>query len=268
MLENAPGKQKELRYLMHPILFKLGPISIHSYGVMLALAFFSGVLLVRRQARREGIDVENILDLSFVILISAIVGSRALFVLLNIKDYLAHPGQIFMLQQGGLAFHGGLFLALASGIWFLRRKRMKVGTTADLVIPYVALGQAVGRIGCFLNGCCYGLPTNLPWAITFPPKSPAHSHFLDASLHPTQVYQLLANLFIFVVLIKLRRRSRYQGQVFLRYLLLYGVFRFLIEFLRGDNPPILFQLTISQVISLAIFLLATASMVILHTRKV
>ncbi|MCK4261889.1 prolipoprotein diacylglyceryl transferase [bacterium] len=251
---------------MHPILFKIGPICIYSYGAMLALAFFSGIMLVRRQAMREGIDGERILDLGFVILISAIVGARLLFVILNIKDYLAHPGQIFMLHRGGLIFYGGLFLALVSGIWYLRRKQMKVLKVADLVIPYVALGQAVGRIGCLLNGCCYGFPGNLPWAITFPPNSPAHSHFLDASLHPTQAYHLLANLFIFIVLIKLRRRSRYHGQILLSYLLLYSFFRFLIEFLRGDNPRILFQLTISQLISLAIFPLAATVMVILWKR--
>ena len=165
-----------------------------------------------------------------------------------------------------MVFYGGLILALVSAIWFLKKNQMKVWPVVDLFIPYVALGQAVGRIGCFLNGCCYGFPGNLPWAITFPPGSPAHSHFADASLHPTQLYHSLANLFIFFVLIKLRRRSRYQGQVLLSYLLLYCVFRFLVEFLRGDNPRILFQLTMSQLISVAIFLLATASMVILWRR--
>ncbi len=131
MLENAQEKQKGLRKLMHPLLFKLGPISIYSYGAMLALAFFSGILLIRRQARREGIDAEKILDLGFVILISAIVGARLLFVLLNIKDYLAHPGRIFMLQRGGLVFYGGLFLAIAGGIWFLKRTRTRKSAASE-----------------------------------------------------------------------------------------------------------------------------------------
>lgn len=252
---------------MYPILFKLGRLSIYCYGAMLALAFLSGVLLARRQARKEGLDPEKFLDLSLVILVSAIVGARLLFILLNIKHYYSHPGEIFLFRQGGLAFYGGLFLALASGIWYLKRKKMPMWRGADLVIPYVALGQAVGRLGCFLNGCCYGIPTDLPWGVTFPPGTSAHNHFLDASLHPTQLYHSLANLFIFAVLIKLRRRSHYPGQILLSYLLLYSVFRSLIEFLRGDNPQILFHLTISQLISLVIFPLATASLVILWKRS-
>lgn len=234
---------------MYPILFKIGPITIYSYGVMVALGFIAGIWLARGRARSDGIDPDRVIDLGVYVLISAIVGSRLLYVLLNLKEYLASPKEIFMVQHGGLVFYGGAILATATGALFLRKRKISILRMGDVVIPYVALGQVIGRIGCLLNGCCYGKVTNLPWGIYFPGQR--------LPLHPTQIYFSLNCLAIFIILAFIREQKAYNGQVFLSYFLLYPFGQFFIEFFRGDTPGTIFGLfTVSQLISVGIFFIA------------
>ena len=227
---------------MHPILFEIGPLTVYSYGVMLALAFVVGIWFATRQARREGVPANTILDLSLVALITGIIGARILFVLLNLDYYSKHPFESIMFWQGGLIYSGGLILGTLCAILFLKVRRLNIWKVVDICAPSLALGQVVGRIGCFLNGCCFGKPVS--WGIKFPPGSMASYEQFSQGLiksvneyslpvHPTQLYSSLNALIIFLILILVRSRKRFNGELFWLYLLLYAITRFAIEFLRG-----------------------------------
>ena len=213
---------------MHPVLFKIGPYSVYSYGAMLALAFLVCSFLAKRRAASIGMDGEKILDLTVLLIMSGVIGGRIMFVILDLEYFKTRPLDIFKLWEGGLVWYGGLILAVISGAVFLRIYKMPILKTADLMMPYVALGQAIGRIGCFLNGCCYG-------------KTPAL---------PTQLFESAAMLIVYLIL---RRRVPSNGRTFFLYLILYSVFRFFNEFIRGDNMLAVMGLTFSQFISVIIF---------------
>ena len=195
---------------------------------MLALAFLVCSFLARRRAASIGLDGEKILDLMILLIISGVIGGRIMFVLLDFGYFKARPLDIFKLWEGGLVWYGGFILAVISGAVFLRIYKMPVLKTADLIMPYIALGQSIGRIGCFLNGCCYGKTTALP----------------------TQLFESAA---MFIVYLILRRRIPSNGRTLFLYLILYSVFRFFNEFLRGDNMLAVMGLTFSQFISVIIF---------------
>ncbi|MDD5736771.1 MAG: prolipoprotein diacylglyceryl transferase [Candidatus Omnitrophica bacterium] len=230
---------------MHPVLFEIGTFKVYSYGAALAIAFLLATSLARRKAASEGMDGDKVLDLCIVLIISGIAGARLLFVLLNIDAFTARPADIFKLWEGGLVWYGGLISAAAGALVFMKANRMPALKTADIVAPYIALGQAIGRIGCFLNGCCYGKHTDLPIGVSFPG--------IEGRVIPTQIIESGA---MFVIFFVLSRRRPSGGRTFILYLLLYSCFRFLNEFLRGDNPAFFAGLTVSQVISVAIFALA------------
>lgn len=230
---------------MHPVIAKIGPLSIYSYGFMVATAFMVATILAALEARREKVPVGRIIDLSLYMIISGLVGARLLYVFLNWKDFIRSPLEAFMLTHGGLVFYGGAILALIAGIWYAKRAGLAVLKTSDLMVPYVALGQAIGRIGCLLNGCCYGKPTEFFLGLVFPGSS--------QPLHATEVYSSLKMVLIFLILRVYSERKFYAGQILIFYGLLYSGFRFLIEFLRGDSPAILFGLTVFQLISVGVF---------------
>jgi len=241
---------------VHPILFKIGPITIYSYGVMLTLAFGVGIYLARERALIVGISTKIIMDLGVYVLISSIIGARLLYVLTNLNEYKAHPLEAIF-SRYGFVFYGGLILATTVGIWYLRRQKLPVWEIADISAPSIAIGQAIGRIGCFLNGCCYGKPTTLPWGVMLLGKNPLEM----TPIHPTQLYSSVSDLIIFVILSCLWKRKKFDGQVFLSYLILYSIARFIIEIYRGDNPYIFLHLTLSQIISIFIGLAAVTIMI-------
>lgn len=232
---------------MRPVLFEMGPVTFYSYGAVLALAFLAATFLATRSARASGVDSGRILDLALIILISGVVGSRILYVMLNWQDFSEYPTRIFFLNRGGLAIYGGFALSIPLGLWFISRNRLPFWKTLDLVSPYIALGQAIGRIGCFLNGCCYGKPLSSFPGIRFP------GHLLK--VHPTQIYSALALFIAFCVLKMLYRRRHFEGQVFALYLIYYSSFRFFIEMVRA-NPASAFGLTVYQQISAALFIVS------------
>lgn len=240
---------------MYPVLFEIGTFKVYSYGAALAVAFLLAASLARRRAASEGMDGDKMLDLCIVLIISGIVGARLLFVLLNIDAYLARPTDIFKLWEGGLVWYGGLIGAAAGALVFMKANRMPALKSADIMAPYIALGQAIGRIGCFLNGCCYGKHTDLPIGVSFPG--------VEGKVIPTQLTESAAMFIIFLVLSK---RKPSGGRTFMLYLLLYSCFRFFNEFLRGDNPVFFAGLTVSQVISVAIFALAALSWKIIPSK--
>src|SRR5438093_2048900 len=230
---------------MYPRLFTLpafevfgrhiGPLTLHTYGVLLALAFLAGLWVVSRQAKKAGLDATVITDMAVYVLIGGLVGAKLLLLAVEWSYYSKHPGEIFGLLQSGGVFYGGLLGAFPVAWWFARRHRLDGWKTADVLAPGVAIGQAVGRLGCFAAGCCYGRPADVPWAVTF------HDVYatrqvgtpLDTPLHPTQLYESLATLAIFIFLRWLAGRKRFDGQVTLAYVFLHAVARFVIEFYRG-----------------------------------
>ena len=234
---------------MHPILFQFGPLKIYSYGLFVALAFIAGTYLAKSEASRQNMVPERILDLSLCLAISGILGARLLYILQNLRFYIRNPGEILMLYKGGLSFYGGFILAVICAIIFLRRGRLPLLKTLDIIVPYLALGQAIGRIGCLLNSCCYGRATDSLFGVYFPGEVFAR--------HPTQIYSSLSLLSIFVILRILQaKKVKIPGQIFLLYCLLYSAIRFSIEYLRGDNLRILANLTIHQLISIGIFVIS------------
>jgi phosphatidylglycerol:prolipoprotein diacylglycerol transferase len=217
---------------MHPILLKIGPITIYSYGVMIALGIITGLFLARRQARQEEIDPDKIIDISFYLLIAALIGARLMFVLMNFKEYIADPLAILKIWEGGLVFYGGLVPAVVVGIWYIKRLGLPLWQVADILAPSLAIGHAMGRIGCFFAGCCYGGVCDLPWAVTFTdPRSLAPQ---GVPLHPSQLYSSLSLFALFAFLIFLRKKKTFPGELFWTYILCYAIGRFLLEFLRND----------------------------------
>lgn len=242
---------------MHSEICKFGPITVYSYGLMLVIAFVVSTFLAAAQAKREKIDPETIFNLSFTVFISGIIGARILYVLDNLNYYLRSPLEIIMLQKGGLAWFGGLILGSICGILYIKRKNLPVYKIIDLFAPFVALGQAIGRIGCFLNGCCYGKES------AFGIYSPAQG----AVLIPSQLYSALILVVIFVILRIMQERPHKNGEIFFTYLFFYSIKRFFVEYLRADNPVIIFGLTLFQILSIAVFILAAAFLYIIKKRK-
>jgi phosphatidylglycerol:prolipoprotein diacylglycerol transferase len=237
---------------MHRTLFDLGPVSVHLYGIMLAIAFWLGIELSSRLARKRGLDSTTIIDLGIVVLISAVVGSRLLYVATHLADYSQDWFGIIRVWEGGLSFYGGLLAAVVFGIAFLRKKHMPVLVVTDIIAPQIALGIAIARIGCFLNGCCFGKASTLPWACTFPPNSQAGWVMGGVPIHPTQIYSVVANFLIFLMLMALYRRTMRSGIVFYAFLVAYGAWRFMIDFIRYYEANMyvgLYGLTWNQIAS-------------------
>ncbi|OGP52636.1 MAG: prolipoprotein diacylglyceryl transferase [Deltaproteobacteria bacterium RBG_13_52_11] len=217
---------------MHPVLFHSGWLTIYSYGFMIALGIMVGLFLARRQAAREGIDPNQIVDITFYVLVAALIGARILFVLMNFKEYADNPINILKIWEGGLVFYGGLVPAAAIGIWYIKRLGLPLWQVADIFAPSVAISHAFGRIGCFFAGCCYGEACALPWAVTFTdPRSLAPQ---GIPLHPTQLYSSLSLFALFAFLVLLRKRKTFHGELLWLYILCYSIGRFFLEFLRGD----------------------------------
>jgi phosphatidylglycerol---prolipoprotein diacylglyceryl transferase len=231
---------------MHPVLFTIpaftllgrlvGPVRLHTYGVLLAIAFLAGLWIANRQARKVGLDPARITDMAVYVLIGGLVGAKLMLVLVEYKYYLQNPAELWTIFQSGGVFYGGLLGALPVAWWYARRHGLDGWRTADVLAPGVAIGQAIGRLGCFAAGCCYGKVCSRPWAVTFhdPYASRAVGTPIEVALHPTQLYESGAVLIIFLGLLWLAGRKKFNGQVALVYLALYAVTRFVIEFYRGD----------------------------------
>ena len=207
---------------------RFGPVEIKAYGTMLIVAFAAGAWFVSRYGDRRVLLPAEVVDMAVWALIGAILGSRIIFVALDWPTYAARPQHILNVWEGGLSFHGGLLGAMLAGLLFAHLRHKSFLRMADLCAPGIALGYAFARIGCFLNGCCHGHPSNLPWAMVFP-----HGEINDRPVHPTQLYALVASLAIMWCLIRLRPVLRFKGEVFAAYLFLYSIARFLLEFTRA-----------------------------------
>jgi len=252
---------------MHPKLFQLGALTIHTYGVMLAIGFFVGIKLAMSQAKKEGVSPEKILDLGLIIIISSLIGGKILEIGVNYKYYIENPKEILISLRFGGVYYGGLIMAVAASLWFMKRKELPTWKICDIFAPSIALGVAIGRWGCFFAGCCWGKPTTLPWAITFtnPYTYQVVGTPLNVALHPTQIYHSLTNLSIFLVLIAIRKKKSFQGQLFWLYILLYSITRFFLEFLRDDPRGFLFAgaLSTSQFLGILAVVLSVVMLIYL-----
>ena len=239
------------------LTWTIGPIPIRLYGLMIGLGFLIGILLAARQANREGVDPDLVVDLGVYLLLTAIAGSRMFFVLANLGEFAANPLDAFALWEGGLVFYGGLLAAIPVGVWYLKKHRLPLWKTADIAAPSLALGQAVGSIGCFFAGCCYGTPYGGPASVTF---HDVHSLApLGVPLFPAQLVESGGDFVIFAMLVLFRRHKKFDGQLFWFYALSYAVLRFALEFFRGDavrGPSFGNMVSTSQIIAAVMVVLA------------
>lgn len=229
---------------MNPILFKLGPLTIHSYGFMMALGVALALWFIYRQAKKQGLDAARLLDAAFYIMIVALVGAKLVLFIGNAGYYFKNPRELLWVARTGGVFQGGLAFGLLFALWYFRRHKMPTWKIGDIVVPALALGHGFGRIGCFLAGCCYGTECALPWRATF------HSEYahnltgipLNTPLHPVQLYESALNFLNALILFLILRQKRFDGQVFAFYILNYSVIRYITEFFRGDHPDRAFVL--------------------------
>jgi len=255
---------------MLPRLFDLGPLSVYTYGVLLATAYLLGLQLALVRARRHGLDAQRVMDLGILVIVSALVGAKLLLIVTDYEYFRANPTDIFSLVRSGGVFYGGLIVAVAAAFWYLRRHPLPFWTTTDVFAPGIALGHVIGRFGCFFAGCCYGRPTTAPWGVTFtnPLAAELVGTPLGVRLHPTQLYEAAAELLILVGLLVYERRWRaFPGRTFWTYMLLYAVSRFAIEFFRGDPRGDVFgTFSTSQFISIVLAPLSLVMLVVLSRR--
>ena len=233
---------------MKPILFSFGAIHLYSYGFSIAIGVLLSLFLMKRRALKEGFPgPEEVFDMAFAVLVWGFLGARLFYVIQNFSYYMTEPLKIFAVWEGGLIFYGGAIAACLGFGLAGRKKRWPFWKTLDFFVPYVALAHAFGRIGCFLNGCCFGKACALPWAVRFPA--------LPYAVHPTQLYEAFYDIALFAFLTKHGKRVRFEGEIGLLYLLLYGIGRYMIEFLR--EPGWMWMgFTSNQWLSVAIVIVA------------
>jgi phosphatidylglycerol:prolipoprotein diacylglycerol transferase len=257
---------------MYPKIADLGPVTIHTYGLLLAVAFITGIWLASRNARKRGLNPDSIWNMGLIIIFAALVGAKALLFVSDYSYYAQNPSEIFSLStlRSTGVFYGGLILALVAAAWYLKHARLPGWEVADLTAPGIALGHSIGRLGCFSAGCCYGKPTHLPWGVTFTSQY-AYENVgvpLNVPLHPTQLYEAAGNLLLFIYLMWRLSHRRFTGQIILEYLMLYAALRFVIEFYRDDERGFVFHgfLSTSQFIGLVAMLGAAILYIYLRRR--
>jgi phosphatidylglycerol---prolipoprotein diacylglyceryl transferase len=260
---------------MYPELFRIGSFPINTYGVFLAMAFLSAILVTVRLATRDGLPREKIYDLCLWMLLASLIGSK-LLMLFTEPDYRKNPLQLLSLDflRSGGVFYGGLLGAVITGYFLMKRYQLPWWKTADACAPGIALGNFFGRQGCFAAGCCWGKPTTLPWGVKFTELGHEITGVpTDVHLHPTQLYESFAMLAVFLFLLWLYKRRAFTGQVILSYALLYSVIRFAIEFVRDDPRGDILGLTsltglsTSQLISLVVGIGALILLIVRRKRQ-
>ena len=258
---------------MYPIILNLGPIPLHAYGLMMAIAFITALHFIQKDAKNAGYDPKIFADLAFIVLPLGIIGARLAHIIMFKETYSwSDPIGWIAVWNGGLVFQGGPPLAITFGFWYLNKHKVSVWKACDIIFPYVALGHGIGRIGCLLKGCCFGATTNSALGIQFPriiegDKITGSPAFLDHlarfqeitvdSTHslpvlPTQIFSFLGLILLFAILFLMRKYWKpFEGFTFPVYLILYGIFRFWVEGLRGDHNPItVFNLSDQQLFAL------------------
>ncbi len=252
---------------MHPILIEIGRFRIYSYGFMLAFSFFIGILYAGRRAEKRGVPKEIIQDLSILLILLAVVGSRMLYIITH-RDHYHNLLDIIALWEGGATFYGGLVLSVIGAGIYLRKKKIDFLKAADVCSAPVALGIAITRIGCFLSGCCFGLPTSCSLGVVFPADSPAGYLFSGKTIHPTQLYSSFYGLVILAALILVERKRSFDGFTFAFFCIFYGAARFTVDFFRYyEESAVLGGLTYNQIISIGLAALGIVLLLVLPRRQ-
>ncbi|MBS3818451.1 prolipoprotein diacylglyceryl transferase [bacterium] len=223
---------------MHPILIKIGPLTVHTYGFLMALGIALGLWFVYVQAKKGGLNPGKILDMAFYTIIISLLGAKLILLGGNLSYYFENPSEFFSLARSGGVFQGGLFFGLVFALWYLHKHKIPTWKTADIFAPAIALGHGVGRIGCFSAGCCYGRVCSVPWGVVFGNEY-AHNLTgipLNTPIHPTQLYESILNFLNFSVLFILLKKKKFDGQVLSFYIINYSLIRYFVEFYRGDHP--------------------------------
>lgn len=220
---------------MHKVAFEFGKLTVHWYGVMVALGFLAGIWTASRRGMRVGISPEKTADAGPWLILGALIGARIVYVCQYWQESFAGRPlwEVLAIWHGGLVFYGGLMGASAGCVLFALKNGIPLWKFADVLAPSVALGHAFGRIGCLMNGCCYGRECTLPWAIHFPVGHETYPH----GVHPTQIYESGLNFALYLWLAWFFRRRQFDGQVFACYLMCYALIRSTVELFRGDYPP-------------------------------
>lgn len=231
---------------MYPILFKIGPITIYTYGFFVFLGVLLGYFVCLKEAEKQKIDKNLFSDILFWVIIFSFAGARIFYILVEWKDFLKYPKEIIF-NRGGFVFYGGVTAGFISGYFLTKKKKINFLKFADIITLSLPLGHALGRAGCFFYGCCYGRPTDSFIGILFPPDSPAG--YLDKKVIPTQLIESFFLLLIFFALIFLKNRKKFDGRISIYYIILYGILRFIIEFFRDDPRGQIFFLSTSQFIA-------------------
>jgi len=253
---------------MHPVLAEIGPLVIRWYGVMIALACIVGLWLAGIEAERKGIARVKVQDFSIYAIIGAVVGARLYYVAFaDWAHFWENPLSIFAIWQGGLAIHGGILGGLFVAVLYTRKQSISFWKFADTFAPSLILGQAIGRIGCFLNGDAHGYPTGLPWGLVYSPESPAGQMFPGQPLHPTQLYEMVFNLIIFGILWKVRKNMKADGHLLLLYMILYSVIRIFVEYFRADKLTYFGNISAAQSIGIIGIILGFSLMLALKREK-
>lgn len=251
---------------MFPDLFSIGPLTLHTYGLFMALSFIAGLLILMKLAPVYDITRAQVMDMGFIIVLWGIVGSRIFYVIMNISYYWSRPLEIFKIWQGGVVFSGSLIAAIFALFWFSRKQKISILAIGDFCAPAAAIGQGVGRIGCFMAGCCYGKPAGLFWSVTF--THPGSLAPIDIPLHPTQLYSSISGIGIFIITLLITYRKKYEGQVFLWFLILHSTMRLFIERYRGDDRGFIFgsEMTFTQVFTMIILFAAVAGLFFIKSK--
>ncbi|MEW6524359.1 MAG: prolipoprotein diacylglyceryl transferase [Bacillota bacterium] len=242
---------------MFPVIFRIGPVVFYSYGLMLSLAFLGAMVVATAEGKRRGLRAQSMADFFLAIIVLAVIFSRLVYVAVNWPEFAQTPWQVLNIREGGLAIHGGILGGLIAGWWFTRRERLPYLLVADVAAPAMALGTAIGRAGCFLNGCCYGVLTSGAWG--------ARTRYALGLRHPTQLYELVLSLGLFAFLWSWRRRSGRPGRLFFMYAAGYAAIRFVVEIFR-EVEGYLGPVSYAQALSL-VLLVAAASFLVLTKHK-
>lgn len=248
---------------MYPLLVKLGPVPIHTYGFLIAIGFLVAVFVIKRLTARSGMDVERSVDFTFWALLVGFAGARALFVLTRLDYFAANPADILKVWEGGLVFFGGPLAVVPFYWWYTRKYRLPPWKMMDALLPGLVIAHAFGRFGCLAAGCCYGKPTGTSWGIRLD-SDLVDSNLHGVLLHPTQLYESTALFILFAGLIWVFKHKRFDGQVGLTYFMAYPIIRSIVEIYRGDlirGFVIDGLLSTSQFISILVFLAASAVLI-------
>lgn len=223
---------------MFPILVKIGPITIHTYGLMMAIGVASAFWFVFVQAKKQGLPASRLIDMAFYTVIISLIGAKLILFVGHFSYYTKYPSELFTLARSGGVFQGGLAFGILFALWYFRKYRIPTWKVGDLAGPALALGHGFGRFGCFMAGCCFGRECTAPWGVEF------HNEYaheltgidLHTPIHPVQLYESLLNFLNFFILFVILKRKRFDGQVFAFYIMNYSIIRYFTEFYRGDHP--------------------------------